>query len=588
MPGPSSTGPRRGRHGRRRRRQRHHHQQQHVHRRLQQHQRIAGHHRQRLAADHRVGERQDGRSASRCCPAGCWRPASANPTRPRSRSPPFRAAMSVPPARPCRRPHGRARSPRRSGRQILARTRHPLSHTSTVQTANTPALRASGWFLKSSNSIGKPGRSARGGAQCRVASRICSCMQPLEPRRMPSPFRRHWWLQPCAIGTVGLPASTGAARPRGKPRAWCRESLVKTVDAVRQARCLPARVGRFRPVACTSPKRGRKRSGTRERQSEPPSETPCKAPGLPTAERLRCPPTGSGAGTSIRSCCASARLWPGAVGACAPRPGRGRAPQRRRWRFTSSFSSRPFCALTSALFGRVAHHVIVTAAIAPLLVAALPSSAAAGRLRALQLPGSLAIWTAAQTVVFWAWHAPPLYALALSHDAVYALMQLSLLGVAVGFWSAIRRSSAPAAAAALLATMVQMGLLGALLTFVPRAALRAAPGQHHGLGPHPARGPAAGRADHVGARRRASTCWRRYCCSAAGWRGEGAATVAAAMIETAARLGAQAYRPSRYSPVGVASSTGSWPRSCCSSSAGAIYTSWLYPGGDKLHAYESP
>ncbi len=87
----------------------------------------------------------------------------------------------------------------------------------------------------------------------------------------------------------------------------------------------------------------------------------------------------------------------------------------------------------------------------------------------MQLPGSLALWTAAQTVVFWAWHAPPLYALALSHDAVYALMQLSLLGVAVGFWSAIRRSSAPAAAAALLATMVQMGLLGALLTFSARA-----------------------------------------------------------------------------------------------------------------------
>ena len=119
----------------------------------------------------------------------------------------------------------------------------------------------------------------------------------------------------------------------------------------------------------------------------------------------------------------------------------------------------PLCALTSALFSvRVAHHVVLVAAMAPLLVLAVPG-------RWLRLPGSLALWTAAQTVVYWTWHAPPLYAWALSHDAAYWLMQLTLLGIAVGFWSAARRASAPAAAVALLATMVQMGLLGALLTF---------------------------------------------------------------------------------------------------------------------------
>ena len=127
----------------------------------------------------------------------------------------------------------------------------------------------------------------------------------------------------------------------------------------------------------------------------------------------------------------------------------------------------PFCALTSALFSaRVAHHVLLGAAIAPLLVAAVPARAwqrlLAGRRRAF---GSLAGWTAAQAVVFWAWHAPSLYATALGQEAVYWLMQASLLGVAAGFWIAARHASALATVAALLATMVQMGLLGALLTF---------------------------------------------------------------------------------------------------------------------------
>ena len=44
-------------------------------------------------------------------------------------------------------------------------------------------------------------------------------------------------------------------------------------------------------------------------------------------------------------------------------------------------------------------------------------------------------------------------------------MQASLLGSAMAFWAALRRAAAPVTIALLLATMVQMGLLGALLTF---------------------------------------------------------------------------------------------------------------------------
>lgn len=116
----------------------------------------------------------------------------------------------------------------------------------------------------------------------------------------------------------------------------------------------------------------------------------------------------------------------------------------------------PFCALTSALFSaRVVHHVALAAVVAPLLVLSLP------RFRAPSLP----LATAIHTVIFWAWHAPALYAWALSHDWAYWLGQIALLGSAVLFWAAIRRASAPAAAAALLVFTVQMGLLGSLITF---------------------------------------------------------------------------------------------------------------------------
>lgn len=119
----------------------------------------------------------------------------------------------------------------------------------------------------------------------------------------------------------------------------------------------------------------------------------------------------------------------------------------------------PFCALSSALFSaRVTHHVLLTAAVAPLLVYALPAER-------WRWPGSLAVWTGVHAVVFWVWHAPALYAQALSNDVIYWAMQATLLGTALGFWAVLRRASGPAAIGALLFSTVQMGLLGALLTF---------------------------------------------------------------------------------------------------------------------------
>jgi putative membrane protein len=139
-----------------------------------------------------------------------------------------------------------------------------------------------------------------------------------------------------------------------------------------------------------------------------------------------------------------------------------REPRRRRC-FAAAFALSallfvsPLCALSSALFAsRVVHHVLLAAAVAPLLVAGLPRPARGG--------SAILGWTLAQAVVFWAWHAPGVYAWALSSDAAYWLMQLSILGTAAGFWDAIRRAEAPVAVVALFATMVQMGVLGALIT----------------------------------------------------------------------------------------------------------------------------
>lgn len=122
----------------------------------------------------------------------------------------------------------------------------------------------------------------------------------------------------------------------------------------------------------------------------------------------------------------------------------------------------PFCALSSALFSaRVVHHVVLAAVAAPILAWPL-KHLVKGR-------GGLAFWTVAQALVFWSWHAPPAYAAALGSDAIYWAMQVTLLGSAVAFWIAVLRATPVAAVAALLVSTVQMGLLGAILTFAGRA-----------------------------------------------------------------------------------------------------------------------
>ena len=123
----------------------------------------------------------------------------------------------------------------------------------------------------------------------------------------------------------------------------------------------------------------------------------------------------------------------------------------------------PLCALSSALFSaRVLHHVLLIAAVAPLLALAIP-------LR--RMPSApLAALVGLHTIILWIWHMPAPYEWGLASVPAYWLMQASLLVSAWLLWRAIFASAAQLGAAlfALVGTIGQMGLLAALIVFAPR------------------------------------------------------------------------------------------------------------------------
>lgn len=143
--------------------------------------------------------------------------------------------------------------------------------------------------------------------------------------------------------------------------------------------------------------------------------------------------------------------------------GRG---QRTPWLFLAAWCGlvvafvSPLCALTSALFAaRSAHHVLLTALVAPLLALSLPSWPGAARM------GPALV---ASTAVLWLWHVPAVYEAALASDALYWLLQLSLVGTFPWFWRAALRGAQPVGALlAIGAGAGQMGLLAAVLTLAP-------------------------------------------------------------------------------------------------------------------------
>ena len=80
----------------------------------------------------------------------------------------------------------------------------------------------------------------------------------------------------------------------------------------------------------------------------------------------------------------------------------------------------PLCALSSALFSaRVLHHVLLIAAVAPLLALAIP-------LRRMPASAPLAALVGLHTIILWIWHMPAPYEWGLASVPAYWLMQASL------------------------------------------------------------------------------------------------------------------------------------------------------------------
>lgn len=172
-----------------------------------------------------------------------------------------------------------------------------------------------------------------------------------------------------------------------------------------------------------------------------------------------------------------AALVAGAIGFATRRDARSRqAGLLAMAVLTLAFVS-PLCGLTTALFSaRAVHHVLLVAVAAPLLAVALPRSSPG-----IGVPAALAVSTA----ILWAWHWPALYDAALANVAVYWAMQIGLIGSAWAFWNAVRHAAPAVAVAGIVGGAVQMGFLGALLTFAPRPLYEAhaASTVSFGLGP---------------------------------------------------------------------------------------------------------
>lgn len=122
----------------------------------------------------------------------------------------------------------------------------------------------------------------------------------------------------------------------------------------------------------------------------------------------------------------------------------------------------PLCALSAALFSaRVVHHLLLVAVAAPLIALAWPARA----------PRPVTALFVISTGVLWVWHLPQAYDAAMADVGIYWVMQATLLGSATAFWRAVLGPGQPAGQAGLLilGAYMQMGLLGALLTFAPDA-----------------------------------------------------------------------------------------------------------------------
>lgn len=152
----------------------------------------------------------------------------------------------------------------------------------------------------------------------------------------------------------------------------------------------------------------------------------------------------------------------------------------------------PLDSLGEELFSmHMAQHELLMLAAAPMMVAGRPLAvfvwafpvvvrkriARLSRTRAIRRPWlalnrPLSAWSQ-HAVILWVWHFPGLFQASLASDTVHTIQHLSFLFSALLFWSALTaghtRLRYGTAVLYILTTVIHTGILGALLTFSPRA-----------------------------------------------------------------------------------------------------------------------
>lgn len=143
-------------------------------------------------------------------------------------------------------------------------------------------------------------------------------------------------------------------------------------------------------------------------------------------------------------------------------PGKGRAAAG--WLVAAAAFISPLCALSVSLFSaRIGQHMILILLAAPLIASAPPLS-----LAGLRRPTALWLTVGVFFVSLWLWHMPLPYDTTFRSTVLYWLMHLSVFGSAILLWHELLHHRQDRTVAVLCAgaiTSMQMGLLGAVLTF---------------------------------------------------------------------------------------------------------------------------
>jgi putative membrane protein len=150
------------------------------------------------------------------------------------------------------------------------------------------------------------------------------------------------------------------------------------------------------------------------------------------------------------------------------------------WAITSAALISPLCPLSVSLFSaRVGQHMILVLLGAPLVAAGRPFAVLSGLWQSRaggkseQGKSAAPIWaTAVFAALLWFWHAPAPYAETFRSTFVYWSMHVSLYSAALWLWSSLLNAPASKMLHVVFAgviSSVQMGFLGALITFAPRS-----------------------------------------------------------------------------------------------------------------------